>query len=625
MKLISVDIETTGLRWQTDSLTCIGAWSPTEKHVFRGPAAIGQLSELLKEYDGVVGHNFSFDWKFLKRAGLSVESLSKWTHDSMVLAHTIGSKVSDAYIKAYEVERAKRNELLPHGSSKHRAASALSLKVLAPYFLQVPPFWEDPTNHDNDEYVLKDCEYTFRLFEALSHKASSDDLAFYTNYMMPWAKLLARTELNGLCLDEKAFAEVETEAVAGAASSERFLRTAWQAEIDAVHEELVDKVSQRYETLLQTALSKTAPEKHARTVDRYTKLRDAAIAKLPAFNLQSPSQLNNLLKNHLKLELLDDQGVETTGKAALSKLSNRKDIAKLLEYKRHNKVLTMYLPTYRELQLEGVIHTNFRLCGTRTGRLSSSDINCQQVPSKLYRLFKPRQGYKLVKYDLASIEAALIALYSEDENLWNIVSCGGSLHNYNAKVFFDLDCDPHEVPDKYPAERRAAKTVGFSLFYGAGFKRIQLAMASAGYIITPQRAKQLLDNFRNYFHTAVEFHRGLTEAIENQLPIQNVLGRPIYVDRNDAYMKGFNTLIQSSASDLNLEAYRRADSRWQEAGLDARGVFLIHDCILAEARADEAEEAASILRESMTGFNLQCGLGNLKLGVDGGISDKWEK
>lgn len=625
MKLISVDIETTGLRWQTDSILCIGAWSPVEKHVFRGPAAIAQLDELLSEYDTIIGHNFSFDWKFLKRAGLSVESLNKWTHDSMVLAHTIGSKVSEAYIQAYEAKRAERNALLPHGSSKHRAASALSLKVLAPYFLQVPPFWEDPTNHDSDEYVLKDCEYTYRLFEALLHKASPDDLAFYTNYMMPWAKLLARTELNGLCLDEKAFAEVEAEAVAGAASSEQFLRTAWHAEIDAVHEELVDKVNQRYELLLQTALNKAAPEKHARVVDRYAKLRDVAIAKLPAFNIQSPSQLNNLLKNHLNLELLDDQGVETTGKAALSKFSNREDIAKLLEYKKCNKVLTMYLPTYRELQLDGVIHTNFRLCGTRTGRLSSSDINCQQVPSKLYRLFKPRQGYKLIKYDLASIEAALIALYSEDENLWNIVSCGGSLHNYNAKVFFDLDCDPHEVPDRYPAERRAAKTVGFSLFYGAGFKRIQLAMASAGYIITPQRAKQLLDNFRSYFRTAVEFHRGLTEAIENQLPIQNVLGRPIYVDRNDAYMKGFNTLIQSSASDLNLEAYRRADSRWQEAGLDARGVFLIHDCILAEARDDEAEEAARILRESMTGFNLQCGLGKLKLGVDGGISDKWEK
>src|SRR5690606_17483037 len=102
-------------------------------------------------------------------------------------------------------------------------------------------------------------------------------------------------------------------------------------------------------------------------------------------NYSSPQQMSWLLKDYLKLDITDPQGEESTSKAVLNKLAatGREDIRAYLDWREADKVLTMYLPTYRELQVEGIIHPSFNLTGTRTGRTSSSAPNLQQVPPKL--------------------------------------------------------------------------------------------------------------------------------------------------------------------------------------------------------------------------------------------------
>ena len=90
-------------------------------------------------------------------------------------------------------------------------------------------------------------------------------------------------------------------------------------------------------------------------------------------------------------------------------------------------------------------------------------------------------------------------------------------------------------------------------------------------------------------------------------------------------MTGFNTLIQSSASDLNIQAGYLASQEWKKDGLDCKILLFVHDFILAEVKEDQAEQADKILVDKMTGFVLKNSIGRIELKVDGGISNVWSK
>jgi DNA polymerase I-like protein with 3'-5' exonuclease and polymerase domains len=171
-------------------------------------------------------------------------------------------------------------------------------------------------------------------------------------------------------------------------------------------------------------------------------------------------------------------------------------------------------------------------------------------------------------------------------------------------------------------ERKCAKTIGFACFYGAGWRRIKLAFQSAGFILTEKESKEKLASLKSYYLEAFAFHKEITEVFEAGETVFNLLGRPITLQPHEnPYMQGFNTLIQSSASDLNLEAC----FRFQSPGLDIHPLLVIHDCVMAEALEYLATEAASVLETCMTSFNLNSVNGKIKLRVEGGVSDKWEK
>jgi DNA polymerase-1 len=365
-----------------------------------------------------------------------------------------------------------------------------------------------------------------------------------------------------------------------------------------------------------------------KTAARYNKLYLEAVDRLPKqINYASPAQMSWLLKDHLKLDITDPEGEETTGKSVLNKLAqDRKDIQTLLEWKEAEKVLTMYLPTYRDLQIDGVIHSQFPIASTRTGRLSSNGPNMQQVPPKLYRLFKPRDGYKFLQYDLSGIEAALIALYSGDRRLYEIMEKGESMHDHNVRALFDVKDDLEAIASKYPKQRKTVKNIGFACFYGAGWRRIQTVFAQGGFPISDQEAKKKLSMLKEYYPDAFQFHREITEIFESGETVHNLFGRPITIQKHEnPYMQGFNTLIQSSASDLNLRAAERAQSKWRSEALDTHLLLLIHDCIVAESPDEMADKSSTILVDAMTDFRLECKHGPIKLRVEGGISHEWQK
>jgi DNA polymerase I-like protein with 3'-5' exonuclease and polymerase domains len=632
-KILTIDIETTGLDPWRDEITMVGLYDGASYTCCRTKE---EYSGAIGKYAGwdILGHNLAFDVRFLEVKGWGSFS-GRVLHDTQLIAHVIKQKVPKSFIVRYEEERKIRNKSLPKGFT-HRAARPLSLKVLAPWFLKVPWFWEDPTNHNNEEYNRKDCVYTKQLFDHLWPHLEREGLDFYTRRLLPWSRLLLDMSLRGISLDMDALTRAEETYGQRTEELGAKLDALWAPAHEQYFQLEYGELNAQYAEMAQKALAKAKDP--LKTAARYQGLLIAAAEKLPRkINYQSPDQMRWLLKDYLKLDITkvdfnadldDDEDSESTGKAVLHKLASqgREDISTFLEWRQSAKIKTAFLPAYRDFAVDGVLHPTFNITGTRTGRTSSSSPNLQQVPSKLYSLFKPRDGMRFVVYDLSGIEAALIALYSNDRTLYGIISSGTSIHDYNAHLLFNLDCPIEKVKELHPRERQTAKSLGFATFYGAGWRRIKTVFQAAGFTLTDEEAKDKLKTLKEAYPEVFKFHRDITQIFEEGGTVENLLGRPVTIaDPADAYMRGFNALIQSSASDLNLHACHRAAKLWEFDKIQAHPLLVIHDCILAEVETARAGQAAEILVRCMTDYKLECDLGKIKLQTEGGVSEQWEK
>lgn len=647
--LVSLDIETAcnvancqekrcdhALTPHTAKITCVGmyyelAGKPVAK-VFRCLGELHAYLNLLEDKDiKLVGHNFKFDLKHLYYNDCNIP-LGLWKLDTQILADACFDKVPEEYLQSYEQRRLLENKKLPRGYS-HRKAGPLSLKVLAPYFLKVDPFWEDPTNHDNDEYVIKDCKYTYHLAKLLYQKCIGNNvIKFVEEKLMPYTKMLLLAECKGILLDLEKLEKQEMLALDKRRQLKNELDHRWIPVYEKYLQKQIAQLIVKYAGMRVAALDRLKSkdsEKAGKIKTRYGKLLNKAVERLPSkMNLDSPKQLAWIFKDYLKLNIKNLEGKDSTDATTLQKLSlNGSDDAKLfLEYRRWNKLATAFYPAYNQLHNHGVVHCNFNPTGTRTGRLSSNEPNLQQVPADVHSLFIARPGYKLATFDMRSIETVLIAYYSKDPILIDIVKQNIKFHGYNAKIYFpEINCDANEVKDNYPEHYSFAKELGYALFYGAGAGRIEATAKKRGYDWPSHKCKELKDNFKETYRQVFEFKRKLdTQALSH--PIINLLGRThVYPDPTEIYMKTFNTLIQSSASDMVLNSAYRISQQFQKRNLDGHVLLLVHDEIVTEIPENKQNECVEIIKTSMTDYKLETPLDMIPLEVDGQVSYCWEK
>ncbi len=616
----------------TSRITCVGIYNGSEEHgdnrVFRN---LSDLDSFLQSHRNFrfVGHNLKFDLKHLKHHGIEIP-LEHWRHDTQLMAAALTTKVEENYLQWYEEHRAIKNKQLPKGYS-HRNAKGLSLKVLAPFFLKVEPFWENPVDHDNDEYVLKDCKYTYKLcqmFTSLLIEEGTFD--FYENKLLPWAKNLFRLETRGIKIDLDLLEEEQALAERTVDKLQAELDISWAPVYKKFREKQEKNLTIKYGDMECKALLKTKDEIRCR--DRYTFLLNEALDQLPIkMNINSPKQVAWIFKD-LGYDIKNFWGKETTAKSVLQKLAgldNCQDVSLYLSYRQQNKLVTSFFPTYKELNRDSIIHCNFNPTGTRTGRLSSREPNLQQVPPSLRRLFVARPGHLLATYDMAAIETILIAYYSEDPILLNIVLNDIDFHGSNAKLYFpEIGCNPNEVKAKYPEERDLAKELGYAFFYGAGPKRILETSRKRGYNWTLLKCKELYDNFKENYKQVFEFKSLIDKKAESEA-IKNMFGRAHrFQDFSEIYMKNFNRLIQGSASDMVQESAKRiAEMPWIHV------LLLVHDEIVCEIPEDRATAAAEYIEHCMTFYPLKLSKamrehfnkGAIKLKVEGNIGPCWMK
>lgn len=635
-KLVGLDIETAcnvqgcvdkeckhALDPHRSKITVIGLTDGDKlKRVFRGPDKVQQLVSLLTTSPDIsfTAHNGKFDVKHLIVHGAPRDLMvARWAHDSSLLAFTHQDKIPQSWLDSYEATRRELNKT--RRGNSHRNAGPHSLKTTAPYYLGVPPFWEAET-YDNDEYVLKDAEYSLRLTNYMLAKLPEDSLRFYTQRYLPWAKNLLDAELAGIRLDIAATEAMQVEVTAKLTKLEAEINELWAPHFEAWIEGQGSQLEAVYAEKAQKALAKS--KQPAKTVlQKYDDMLAKAKSKIEPLNIGSPTQLTWLLRERLGLDPRGLDGAPSTDKEALELLSEQNaDVKKLLEARKLKKLLTAFLPEYLDTQVNGRIHTNFNVTEARTGRLSSSNLNMQQVPGDLHKLFVADDGHVLITRDLSAIEPTVLAYYSEDPQLCKLMIERGDFHSTNAHSMFNLECEVSEVKKLYPKYRQVAKTVGLAVLYGAGANQVYRTLLQNGlHDFTLADAKAIVYRIRDLYAGVWNFKKELDSEMERGSIIYNLMGRPLRIqDPQDAYMKSLNTLIQSSASDILQDAAYKLKILYGYQPL-----LLVHDEVVFQIPEHEADEAAKVIETVMTATELNTKFGLIPIKVEGKQSREWEK
>jgi DNA polymerase I-like protein with 3'-5' exonuclease and polymerase domains len=643
-KRLSLDIETVCAVDGCPGKTCEHALHPRTNRIsiigvdsVDGPATFRSLTDLnrylVEQPPGwtLGGFNLKWDLRTLAYHGLDIP-LSYWSDDALLMATTSIDKVPEQYVEWYDERRKELNKALPKGIS-HRETKGHSLKILAPYFLGVEPFWEDPTNHDNEEYVIKDAVYTRQLMEMFEEKLRKEteySYPFYSTKLMPWTKLLARMERRGIAIDIPMIRSAQEESSRLADLAKKGIDEVWAPAYEAYRLSEMKEVGMEYSAMCSAALAKAVnptPEKLEKIGMRYNSLMLKAQDKIPfGLNLDSPAQVKWLLQTYKGLDISDFHGDEGTGTPVLERLvaEGNEDVKLLLDYRGERKLATAFYPSYLEMQDNGIIHCSFSPFIARTGRLSSSDPNLQQVPGAMHKMFVARPGYKLITKDESAIEPRLIAYYSECPVLCGLLASGVDFHSYNTKIFFGLDCDVSEVKKLYPLQREVGKEVGLAIMYGAGAMRLQESALKRGFRWTLAECKAKVAAFKAAYPGVFAFRQAY-EADLMRGPVKNLFGRPFRIGIEDMHMRGVNSLVQGSASDLVWNSAYEMQLEFDSRGLDSHVLLLVHDEIVVEASDRFIKEVEEVMERTMTRYVLPTQHGNIQLKIEGKVSDRWEK
>jgi len=348
------------------------------------------------------------------------------------------------------------------------------------------------------------------------------------------------------------------------------------------------------------------------------------------FNINSPQQLGKVLFEELGLPapVRYGRGKQiSTAADVLESLAEEHEIArKVLEYRQISKLKGTYVDALPQLidPNTGRIHTTFNPCGAATGRLSSTNPNLQNIPIKtelgreIRAAFVPEPGWRLVVADYSQIELRLLAHMSGDKVLTEAFVNGEDIHTRTAAEVFGVP--PLMVNSE---QRRNAKAVNFGIVYG------QTPFGLSQTIGVPRAEAELY--IRNYFSRYNGVRRWLDATIgevrrEGYAKTLHGRQRPIPdINSRNPNARGFaertavNTPLQGTAADLIKLAMIRIDHILREEKWKSKMLLQVHDELVLDAPADEAEDLAKLVKREMQDVVKL----NVPLVVDTGIGENW--
>ena len=330
------------------------------------------------------------------------------------------------------------------------------------------------------------------------------------------------------------------------------------------------------------------------------------------FNIDSPQQLSHILFDVCKLPTFGmkrtKRGFYSTNAKVLADLAQTDElVAKVLEYRERAKIKSTYLDALPALiRGDHRIHTTFNQTVAATGRLSSSDPNLQNIPTRselghrVRTAFTVPEGSVFLACDYSQIELRLLAHLSGDEHLIAAFNEGADFHAATAARVFGVP-----VEEVTPQLRSRAKAVNFGIVYG------QQAYGLATSLKIPRaEAQQMIDRyFEAYPGVRAYLDQSVAFAHEHGYAI-TMYGRKRHIrefqQRNKQLVAfgertAMNHPMQGTAADIIKIAMVRVEKRLAEEGLKSKLVLQIHDELDLEVPVDEIDAASALVKETMEG------------------------
>jgi len=535
----------------------LGGEGPTQ---LSAAEAMTILKDVLEDASVLkVGHNFKFDWQLFARHGVCV------------------APVDDTMLMSYVLEGAS------HGHGMDELASLL-LGITTIKYDEVTGTGKQRITFDRVEldkardYAAEDADVTLRLWQMLKPQLlDARMLTVYETLERPLVPVVADMELAGVRID--------------------------RAELRRLSQDFAERLIQ-----IEADIHKLAPR---------------------PFNVGSPKQLGEILFDALGLTggKKGKTGAYSTDSSVLEGLAEQgHEIAqRVLDWRQLAKLKSTYTDALQEqADANDRIHTSFSMALTNTGRLSSTDPNLQNIPvrneegRKIRRAFVAEPGNKLLSVDYSQIELRLVAEMAGIEALKTAFREGVDVHAMTASQVFGVPME--QMTSEI---RRKAKAINFGIIYGISGFGLGRQLG-----ILPGEANAFIKAYLERFHELKDWMEATKVFARKHGHVCTLFGRRCFIpgihDKNAARRafaerQAINAPIQGTAADVMRRAMARVPAALAEAGSNARLLLQVHDELLFEVPAAEAEATAAIVRTVMEG----AASFGVPLVAEAGIGDSW--
>ena len=325
------------------------------------------------------------------------------------------------------------------------------------------------------------------------------------------------------------------------------------------------------------------------------------------FNINSPKQLGKVLFEDLGLPVKKKtkSGYSTNAEVLESLRYDNPIVDNVLRYRALAKLNSTYCEgLLKVIADDGRIHSSFNQTETRTGRISSTEPNLQNIPVRtelgreMRKFFCAKDGWLLVDADYSQIELRVLAHISGDENMIEAFKNNNDIHAITASQVFNM---PLEMVT--PLMRSRAKAVNFGIVYGIGAFSLGKDIG-----VSMREASQYIKNYLAHYSGVDEYMKRVVERAKLDGYVETMFGRRRYLPElstGKAMMRAFgervarNMPIQGTAADIIKIAMVRVDERLKRENMQARLILQVHDELIVEAPEAESEKAAKILQEEM--------------------------
>lgn len=325
------------------------------------------------------------------------------------------------------------------------------------------------------------------------------------------------------------------------------------------------------------------------------------------FNIQSPAQLGEAL--FVKLGLPHGKKTKTGYSTNADVLEGLRGVHpavdKVLRFRTLSKLKSTYCDgLLKVVGADGRIHSSFNQTETRTGRISSTEPNLQNIPVRtaigreFRRFFIAAPGKNLVDADYSQIELRVLAHVANDAQMIGDFTAGRDIHTSTAARVFDM---PEELVT--PQMRSRAKAVNFGIVYGIGAFSLSKDIG-----VSRREAEDYIHDYLKNYGGVADYMERVVEEAKQQGYVETLFGRRRYLPElasSNFNMRGFgervarNMPIQGAAADIIKIAMIRVSNRIKSEKLAARLILQVHDELIVECPKEETERVKAVLEEEM--------------------------